>query len=1077
MQAAEKGAGTSAGAERRPATVLFADLRGYTEWTEQADPEDVAAVMHWVKREAVRIVEAHGGVVNQFVGDEVMALFGVPCAHEDDPRRAVAAALELHRSLAGADKSTLPMPPQPLCFHTGIATGLLLAQVEDVREGLVHVTGQSVNLAARLRGLASDDEILLCPETVRLCAASVRTEPLPAQRIKGLAQELAPHRVLGLRSLDPSFEAGGPSGLLRHVGRAAEVQRLRSHLARAAEGRGQLVSITGAAGLGKTRLLHELRRMAQQSGFQILSGRCQSYGDIPPFQPFLQTLADALGLRATAPAMTEPANAATHPPELNPGLLSESAGEREPRAQRVVECAQALGLDQHLPAYLRLLSLSHPDFALADQGEVLRSSLLSALTASLLARAGRAPLLIIVEDWHWADDASCQAFVHMARATANHRVMAVLTYRTDALAPERQKLAAEEIALRAFSPADTEQLLRALLAESEPPAALLRYLHRVTDGNPLFIEQECRALQESQTLVRHAGGYALARDLDASEMPSSIGAVLRARIDRLSADDKETLKLAAVIDEEFSARLLSTLVPAELPLLPALQRLVAQGLLLQSVGADEFRFKHALVRDVAYEMLPLRRRRELHARLGAAIAAEAGAAPEASYEALAQHFALGGCSAEALRYAELAGDKAARTEALTQAARQYQRALEALPALEATSEHLRCCVEITLKLAVVGVHNPTRAQLELLTRAQKAAKTLGAAREQARSLYWMAWIEHGLGNQASAIAYNQQCLAMPEVVADPALRRQVCANIGTSLVMTTDYEGAMRAFALVGDSLPAPSRKSMAPAPEGPALGFGRGGYGYALGHLSLLLADRGEFATAVSTCQRGFSAVQSAGQLVLEGALLTQRGIIALFQGDFATCRSVAAQVLQIAERVDGRFQQHMALTLRGYARFHSGEPAPGQSDLRQAAVYLEHNQIRLMLSFNLACLAEALCLQGEWQAALVEADKALARAACEDALGAVMAQRARALARYRLTSDVALAMQDMQAADAMAEAKQSPRELGLNQLQLARMLIDAGRLDEARSQAHASWSTFTRLGMPFYVEQAAQELSKNGS
>ncbi|HMI94394.1 MAG TPA: AAA family ATPase, partial [Polyangiales bacterium] len=755
--------------ERREVTLMFADLGGYTELNQQADVEEVAAIMDAIKDGAAEIIQTYGGMVNQFVGDEVMAVFGLPQGHDDDPRRAVSAALELHAFMRSPRIVRLSRGRRELAFHTGIETGLVLAQSRDFRDGMFDLTGTTVNLAARLRSAAERDEILVGETTQRRVAGFFRSEALAPRLLKGIGSEVTPYRVQAPHELRSSFDLALERGLTPYVGRRSELATLEGYLAEAGRGEARLVSVMGPPGVGKTRLLHELVRRARERGFIVLRGQCQSYGTIPPFQPFLETLEDAVGLRSDG--ATDAASVVANVLAIDPEL------------------------ERHLPVILYLLALRDPSRPLPAElnGQSLRRAVIAALGAILVAHAGRRPVLVVVEDWHWADEASDTLFVELARATMGHPIMAVLTYRSDQLEVDRRPISNRQLALGQFDEAGTGALLRELLHAERLPDGLARAVQEIADGNPFFVEEVAHALVESGALVHGDAGWTLSRPLGQLGVPHSVQATVRARIDRLAREDKELLKLASVIGAEFSHELLEPLCEDRAGLAPSLERLQERAHILPAVPAARgagasYRFKHPIVHDVVYDILLLQRRRELHGQIARAIEGEGsgdGQNLEPKYEALAHHYGRSEARERAAHYAALAGFKAERSFSLEQARRQFQAALEHLDQLEPSDANMHQRVELSLRWAAALVHNPAPGQLQVLQRSLEYALRLGDGRNAARCHSWMGWVEYTLGNLQGAIAHNQRGSELCDSLAldDRALRWRLLANIGASHAM------------------------------------------------------------------------------------------------------------------------------------------------------------------------------------------------------------------------------------------------------------------------------------------------------
>ena len=1022
--------------ERREATIVFADIGGYSEWMTGADVEEVAEVMQTIKERAVRVVEEHGGIVNQFVGDEVMAIFGFPVGHEDDPRRAVGAALALHEVLR--DVAISGATGRPLLFHTGIDTGLVLAQSRDVRDGVFDLTGAAVNTAARLRSHAGADEILISERTRALSAPFFETGARGDQQLKGIEQPVTVHAVRGRSSARTTFDAAAVHGLTRYVGRGTELAELVTLLEETASGEARLVSIAGPPGVGKTRLVHELIAQARAREFTLLRGQCQSYGDIPPFQPFLDTLQDGLQV-----------------PDLSAPDVPD----------RIIERSRELGVEAHVPIYLYLLSQQGDAQAIGEgmAGQNLREAVIEALGAALVALSELHPVLVIVEDWHYADEGSDDVFRSLARATAGRPIMAVVTYRSQDIAPDRRPISLRHFELQPFDVTGTAELLQAWLGLAELPAALAAFVHDTTDGNPFFIEEVCHSLVDSGVLVGDPGSWVLAKRPETLQTPATLQAMVRARVDKLAPQDKELLKLASVIGAFFSIDLLSAIRDEGSPMDGILSRLEERAHIL-GLEPESYRFKHAIIQEVAYNVLLLRRRRELHGRLGDALEERHGALGlETLYESLAHHFGNSLQHDKAVRYAELAGDKAVRSFSLDQGGRQYLRAIRALQRLPSNRELSAKQVELVLKWAIIGVHNPTPQLRSELQSGLALATELGDAEAAKRCLCWMGWVEYALGHQKKAVEHYDRCMEMAVEQNDQPLIVQLHANIGMSRAIATDYGAARGSIERVLSV-----REALLSAPGGgtPGSVVGGAGFGYALGALSLLEADQGAFDPALTRLRDAQAAVRASGKLGMEGAVETIAALVHAMRGQWRDCHEAAERVRSMAERTGAVYQRHMARALGGLARYHGEGDTTGIELMREAAVFLDENGIGLSLSWNHACVAEALSLSGQHGEALTHAERAIARAQAWDALGEASAHRARASA---LAGQGEPYDEAMVRSIAVAERKQSPREVALSRLRWIELDRAAGRTERVAARMRELEGTFESMGMDWYARRLA--------
>jgi class 3 adenylate cyclase len=387
--------------ERRHATILFSDLSGYTAMNEKLDPEEVEAIMRRIKEEAVRIVESHGGIVNQFVGDEALALYGISAANEDDPLHAVTSALELHELVRELSQEVEPRIGQTLRMHTGIHTGLIVTNLRDTRDGLYGITGETVVTGARLKAEAKTDEILVSTETQRSISPYFETEALPAVTLKGKARSIIPHRVIRKSEIQSRFEASERRGFSCYIGRRQELAMLHVWLERAIQRRGQFVTVVGEAGIGKSRLLYEFKRGLEPKKIIILQGKCQSFGSDTPYLPFLDALRRELNLTEENHPDELLKNAVTNITKIDPSLA------------------------QFLPFYLHLLSIKTEPMITHMQVAELRHAMQEALAKIITLKAEHQPMIFIIEDWHWHDEASMGAVKHLIGIMTSYPLMLV----------------------------------------------------------------------------------------------------------------------------------------------------------------------------------------------------------------------------------------------------------------------------------------------------------------------------------------------------------------------------------------------------------------------------------------------------------------------------------------------------------------------------------------------------------------------------------------------------------------------------------------------------------------------------
>ncbi|HET7188423.1 MAG TPA: AAA family ATPase, partial [Gemmatimonadaceae bacterium] len=587
--------------ERHQATVVVCQLGDYSALVERWGADEVDRAAREVRAEAEVLARRHGGRVAHAVVDTTMLVFGLPVASEDDCLRATRAVLELCDATRrmGAESEERGGPVFRL--RVGIDAGPVMEHRGTAPNAPLEISGPAARVASQLSAMAPPGEVWVSAECRRLVEGFVFTEPRPPMSLGDRQHPLVPFRVTGESGLQTRIEATERiRGLTPFTGRSHELAMLRRLLAQAREGRGQLVSVVGEAGMGKSRLLHELRQRLHAEDELVLQGRCPAHGGGTAYLPFVHVLRDALHVA--------------------------DADVRDDLEREVVARIRALGaeLEEFIPFYLHLLSIPAEQMLLPQhlRGERFQMSVQEAIAALITVCARQRPTVLLLEDWHWADNASRAVLGQIVDLVPEHALLVVVTTRPgreDEWSGSVGHHAA--ITLRPLEPTASLALLRALLRVTEVPEGLNDLLHERTGGNPFFLEELCQTLLEEGILRVEGDAVVLAGALGELNVPDTVQAVIRARLDRLHRDAREVLRLASVVGREFTRRILELTMPNEGRLPNALEALKVAGLIQQTHVVPEaaYRFKHVLTQEVAYDGLLEHRRRELHGRVGAAI--------------------------------------------------------------------------------------------------------------------------------------------------------------------------------------------------------------------------------------------------------------------------------------------------------------------------------------------------------------------------------------------------------------------------------------------------------------------------
>ena len=596
--------------ELRQLTAVFCDLVGSTELSTRLDAEEFGEVVRDYQRRAVEILSRYGGHVASWQGDGVLIHFGWPEAHDDDAERAVRCALEI------AQEVELPV-------RIGVHTGPVVVGVAHAE---TMALGETMNIAARLQGVAEPGTVAISEATLRLVRGIFVTEDLGLHPLKGVAEPVRLYRAVQSSGVRSRFDAAAES-LTPFVGREAELGVLLDRWSRTRERAGQTVLVSGHAGVGKSRLVYELRERLADEPHSWLECRCSSYTQHSAFRPAIELVEQGL---------------AFHP--------DEGPAERIAKIESGLALI-GLGEPEDAPLVAQLLGIEGaPELAMGP--DLQRRRTIELLTRWVLALADLQPVLLFVEDLHWCDHSSLELFSQLMTRGAQSRLMLVATARPEFEASWLGRQNLSSLALNPLSGPETREMLTLLAEGRRLPEDVLERVLAETDGIPLYAEEMGRMVLEME----------LAAPLDELEIPATLQDSLMARLDRLSAA-KRVAQRAAVIGREFDFRLLEEVSGLEREILRhGLTRLVEDDLVFQRGEPPDagYTFKHALIQDAAYRSLLKRTRRELHERVAPALARRAAEGRPDPPEVLARHYELAGRVEEAIAHYRRGAEDAAR---------------------------------------------------------------------------------------------------------------------------------------------------------------------------------------------------------------------------------------------------------------------------------------------------------------------------------------------------------------------------------------------------------------------------------
>jgi len=696
--------------ERKLVTVMFCDMAGFTSLSEKLDPERVYTIIDQVYEILIHKVHEYEGTVNELTGDGIMALFGAPIALEDAPQRAIRSSLAIHREMARlSDRIKHKGEAAPLLkMRIGIHTGPVVVGTvgNDLRVDFKAV-GATVNLASRMEGLADPGCTYVTEDTFKLSEDLFRFESLGKKQIRGKEEPINVYRVIALSSIRTRFDVSAERGLTPFVGRERELELLIDGFGRTKGGRGQAFSIVAEAGIGKSRLLYEFRKALAAADMLFLEGRCLSYSKGVAYHPVVDILKASFD-------------------------IFEDTGDLEIR-EKVRKGLKTLEIEESsvLPYLLELFSVKDSGIDKTPMNpEERKNRMMEAIKLITLKSSEARPLILAFENLHWADKSSEDILKYLLESIPGARVLLIFTYRPEFVHTWGAKSYHSHIMLNRLSNRESLIMVSHLLGTEDVEGNLEEFILEKTEGVPFFIEELIKSLKDLKIIEREDHRYRLKKDIKEVTIPATVQDVIMARVDCLPDEIKRLLQTGSAIGREFSYDLIRRVTGvsqgellSHLAVLKNSELLYERGIYPQST----YIFKHALTQEVAYNSLLLKRRNEIHEKIGETIEALYPDRLE-HYELLAYHFGNSTNTEKAIEYLVLANQKAIRVNAMEEAKAYFDEVMELLDILPDTEENRQR--RISLLANQIAVFDQLFKHLEyfdLLTRYDSMAKSLGSS--------------------------------------------------------------------------------------------------------------------------------------------------------------------------------------------------------------------------------------------------------------------------------------------------------------------------------------------------------------
>jgi class 3 adenylate cyclase/tetratricopeptide (TPR) repeat protein len=708
--------------ERKTITALFADIKGSMDLIEDLDPEEARAIVDPALKLMMEAVQRYGGYVAQPTGDGIFALFGAPVAHEDHPQRALFAALRMQTEVRRYAEKLRAEKGVNLQVRVGANTGEVV--VREIRTGGKHTEyapiGHSTGVAARLEALAAPGSIVISESVRKLVEGYFALKSLGSARIKGISEPLEIYEVTGVGTLRTRLQRAAARGYTKFVGRQHEMEMMEHAADLAKTGHGQIVAAVAEAGVGKSRLLHEFRAR-NQFGWMVLEAFSVSHGKATAYLPVIELLHGYFRITADGDQRTR----------------------REKVNGRIVTLDPAL--EDTRPYLFGLLGLIEGDDPLARMdAQIRRRRTQDAIKRILQRESLNQPVMVIFEDLLQIDEETQALLNYLADSIGTSRILLLVNYRPEYTHSWGSKTYYTQLRVDPLGKDGADEMLTTLLGSDESVTPLKRLIAEKAEGNPLFIEEIYQALIEEGVLVRN-GAVRITRPLNALKIPTTVQAILAARIDRLPAGQKDLLETVAVIGKDFRVGLIGQVVarPQDELERNLVQLQLAEFIYEQPAAGDiEYRFKHQLTREVAYNSVLVERRKALHERVAQAIEELAGNTLDDHFADLAYHYERSGNRTKAVDYLTRAGIQIAQRSASPEAMCQFEKALGILTEMPAgrsrDSRELRLQIRIG-SLALTSKGEGSDDADRALARAVELAAAVGDTPRQASALWLLGY--------------------------------------------------------------------------------------------------------------------------------------------------------------------------------------------------------------------------------------------------------------------------------------------------------------------------------------------------
>jgi TOMM system kinase/cyclase fusion protein len=939
-------------AERRQLTVMFCDLVDSTRLSSQLDPEEYRDVVRAYQRVCTEVVQRFDGHIAQLLGDGLLVYFGYPYAHEDDAHRAVRTGLGILAAMGDLNTRLQQEKGIQLALRVGIHTGLVVVG-EMGGEGRYEslALGTVPNVCSRIEGLTAPNTIALSEATYRLVQGYFECQDLGAQALRGVTESIHVYQVLGESGATSRLDVAQPRGLTPLVGRESEVTLLLERWDQAKAGHGQVVLLSGEAGIGKSRLVQVLKDYVANESHVRWECRSAEYSQNTALFPLVELFQRLLRFQAE------------DTPDEKLGKLEQTLSQYR------------LPLEESVLLFAPLLSLSlpehrYPPLNLSPQRQ--RQKTLETIVAVLLELAERQPVLFILEDLHWTDPTTLEWLNLLIDQTPTASMLVLMTCRPHFQPAWHHRSYITEMTVNRLAHPQIERMITQVVGGKTFPHAVMQQLVQRTDGVPLFVEELTKAVLESGMLQDVDGHYELTGTLPALAIPATLQDSLMARLDRL-VTAKGIAQMGATIGRQFSYALLQAVAQVDAQTLQReLGRLVEAELVYQRGMPPQatYTFKHALIQDAAYQSLLKSTRQHYHQRIAQVLEAQFPEITVTQPELIAHHYTEAGLTEQAVHYWQQAGQRAIARSAYMEAMTHLRHGLALLQTLPETPERTRREVDMLIALgaSLHAATSPASPEIkETYTRAQHLCQHLDDPRQLFPVLrgLWRYYVIRA--ELQTAHALGKELLALAQHVQDATMVVAAHLPLGNTLYRMGAVAAAHTHFAQ-GIALYDSQQHRAAAFMYGEDLGV----YCRVLDAWSLWSLGYPDQARARS--QEALTSSQRSAHPLSLSLTLSHVAQFHQFCRDVCAAQECAEASIHLAMEQGFPFQTAWGAVLRGWALVQQGQTKEGIEEIQQGLRAWRARGAVAMQSYYLALLAEAHSIIGQPEAGLTVLTEALA-------------------------------------------------------------------------------------------------------